>query len=85
MDEARGTNDDRWEPRDALLGLLLLATGLLVCGCAYLAWREGFTWFIGLSGLAIGPILVLIGGSGLVQSLLVLRRTRASTRPDGGG
>ena len=73
-------DDDRWEPRDAGLSLLLLATGLLATGHALLAWREGLTWFVGLSGLAIGPILVLIGGNGVVQGLLALWRSRSSRR-----
>ena len=52
----------------------MLVTGLLACGYAFLAWRNGLTGFVGLSGLAIGPLLVLIGGNGVLQGLRALRR-----------
>lgn len=85
QDETR--QGDEWEPKDAWLGLLLFVTGLLVCACVVLAWRNGFTGlfgFVGFPALAVGPVLVLIGLNGLVRALGGLRGSSRSERKGAG-
>lgn len=60
---------DRWERKDAWLGLLFLALGALLTVFAVLTARNDVP--IARSGLAwvIGPLLLLLGGNALARSL----------------
>ena len=62
-------SDDRWRPRDALLGLLFLVAGTLVTTLVVLAMRSELPFRYAAVGWILGPVLVLLGLNAILRSL----------------
>lgn len=63
-----------WTRSDWRLGLLFAVTGLLVTGYAYGAMQNGTPVWLWATGWLLGPLMLLLGGNALWQTL------RAGTR-----
>ena len=62
-------SDDQWQFKDIWLGLLFLASGILLIVYAYLVTRNGFALLAG-SALIVGPIFLLLGANSCIRSLV---------------
>jgi hypothetical protein len=74
------SSPNRWQPRDAFLGLLLFVFGALVTTYAYLAMRNEVPSWLWVLAWIVGPLLLLIGGNGIVRALAA-RRERSDQGP----
>ena len=61
-------SDEKWKIADIWLGLLFLATGLLIIAITHLAFGRGLAMFIGF-GWLVGPVFVLLGLNAAIRSL----------------
>jgi hypothetical protein len=60
---------DRWERKDAWLGVLFLVFGLLITITSVVWMRRGTSPTVHGTGFVLGPILVLLGANAIVRSL----------------
>jgi hypothetical protein len=70
----RTSTPDRWQRKDAWLGVLFVAFGVLVTLYAFLAMRNEAPMFPWGSGWIVGPLLLFLGGNAIVRSVRAGRR-----------
>ena len=63
-------DDTRWHRKDVWSSLLLTVAGALLLTYAILACRNGVPLMLWGTAMLFGPLLLLIGGNGIVRSLL---------------
>lgn len=57
-----------WTPKDALLGSVFLAVGLLILTCVVLATWNGLAWALLGFGWLVGPVFVVLGANAIYRS-----------------
>ena len=62
-------SNERWQRKDALMGLLFFSVGALAIIYAVLAMRNDMPGFLWGAAWIFGPICLLIGGNAIIRSL----------------
>ncbi len=65
--------DERWAPRDVMMGLAFLVAGAMVVLYAYSAMRKGVPIYFWGIGWIMGPFLLIIGGNAMWKSVRSLK------------
>jgi hypothetical protein len=73
-------HDEEWTKKDVWLGSSCLAVGLLIVAFGYVARRNDVPLLYWGVAWILGPLLILIGGNGIVRSLRGLRGLRGLRR-----
>jgi len=69
----------KWTRRDIWLGLLFLFAGILIVAYSLTAMLNGYPIAFWGLGWVLGPILILLGGNGVIRSM---RAPRSEVPPD---
>ncbi|HLU39828.1 MAG TPA: hypothetical protein VK081_10600 [Planctomycetota bacterium] len=67
---------ERWEPKDAWLGVFFLAFGVLIVAYAWIAMRNAVPTLWWAPAWIVGPLMLILGGNALVRALAAARRSR---------